>query len=49
MTFLVDGTFGPMCNTVDGLVLASRALLSEQMFKLDATVVPKTFDEEVCL
>nr|XP_056700762.1 fatty-acid amide hydrolase 1-like [Euleptes europaea] len=38
---------GPMARDVDGVVLCMRALLCDQMFQLDPTVVPLPFNEEV--
>ncbi|XP_078527801.1 vitamin D3 hydroxylase-associated protein-like [Lissotriton helveticus] len=38
---------GPMARDVDSLVLCMRALLCEDMFRLDPTVPPIPFNEEV--
>ncbi|NXK19930.1 VDHAP protein, partial [Arenaria interpres] len=45
----VTGTLGPMARDVDSLALCMRALLCEEMFRLDPTVPPLPFDEEVRL
>ncbi|GAB0193126.1 vitamin D3 hydroxylase-associated protein [Grus japonensis] len=43
----VTGTLGPMARDVDSLALCMKALLCEEMFRLDPTVPPLPFDEEV--
>ncbi|NWH20434.1 VDHAP protein, partial [Grus americana] len=45
----VTGTLGPMARDVDSLALCMKALLCEEMFRLDPTVPPLPFDEEVRL
>ena len=40
---------GPMARDVDSLALCMKALLCEEMFRLDPTVPPIPFDEEVRL
>ncbi|KFU96312.1 Vitamin D3 hydroxylase-associated protein, partial [Chaetura pelagica] len=41
------GMLGPMARDVDSLALCMRALLCQEMFRLDPTVPPLPFDEEV--
>ncbi|KFQ57591.1 Vitamin D3 hydroxylase-associated protein, partial [Pelecanus crispus] len=43
----VTGMLGPMARDVDSLALCMKALLCEEMFRLDPTVPPIPFDEEV--
>ncbi|XP_043346477.1 vitamin D3 hydroxylase-associated protein-like isoform X2 [Dermochelys coriacea] len=43
----VTGAVGPMARDVDSLALCMRALLCDDMFRLDPTVPPLPFDEEV--
>ncbi|NWQ60277.1 FAAH1 hydrolase, partial [Neopipo cinnamomea] len=43
----VPCALGPMARDVDSLALCMRALLCEEMFRLDPTVPPIPFDEEV--
>ncbi|CAM4607375.1 vitamin D3 hydroxylase-associated protein isoform X1 [Caretta caretta] len=43
----VTGMVGPMARDVDSLALCMRALLCDDMFRLDPTVPPLPFDEEV--
>uniref|UniRef100_A0A8C3I1U1 Fatty-acid amide hydrolase 1 n=1 Tax=Chrysemys picta bellii TaxID=8478 RepID=A0A8C3I1U1_CHRPI len=43
----VTGTVGPMARDVDSLALCMRALLCDDMFRLDPTVPPLPFNEEV--
>ncbi|NXJ09022.1 VDHAP protein, partial [Odontophorus gujanensis] len=43
------GMLGPMARDVDSLALCMKALLCEEMFRLDPTVPPIPFDEEVRL
>uniref|UniRef100_A0A8C3SAP5 Fatty-acid amide hydrolase 1 n=1 Tax=Chelydra serpentina TaxID=8475 RepID=A0A8C3SAP5_CHESE len=43
----VTGMVGPMARDVDSLALCMRALLCEDMFRLDPTVPPVPFNEEV--
>ncbi|NWQ60292.1 VDHAP protein, partial [Neopipo cinnamomea] len=43
----VTAMVGPMARDVDSLALCMRALLCEEMFRLDPTVPPIPFDEEV--
>ncbi|KFQ85460.1 Vitamin D3 hydroxylase-associated protein, partial [Phoenicopterus ruber ruber] len=43
----VTGVLGPMARDVDSLALCMKALLCEEMFRLDPTVPPVPFDEEV--
>ncbi|OXB68545.1 hypothetical protein ASZ78_000482 [Callipepla squamata] len=43
----VIGMLGPMARDVDSLALCMKALLCEEMFRLDPTVPPIPFDEEV--
>ncbi|NWU16262.1 VDHAP protein, partial [Cephalopterus ornatus] len=43
----VMAMLGPMARDVDSLALCMRALLCEEMFRLDPTVPPIPFDEEV--
>ncbi|XP_072918952.1 fatty-acid amide hydrolase 1-like isoform X2 [Hemitrygon akajei] len=43
----VQGSFGPMARDVDSLALCMKALLSEDMFNLDASVPPLPFNDEV--
>ncbi|NXW40881.1 VDHAP protein, partial [Nyctiprogne leucopyga] len=45
----VTGMLGPMARDVDSLALCMKALLCEEMFRLDPTVPPIPFDEEVRL
>ncbi|NWW55032.1 VDHAP protein, partial [Pedionomus torquatus] len=45
----VMGMLGPMARDVDSLALCMKALLCEEMFRLDPTVPPLPFDEEVRL
>ncbi|NXT46142.1 VDHAP protein, partial [Pluvianellus socialis] len=45
----VAGMLGPMARDVDSLALCMKALLCEEMFRLDPTVPPLPFDEEVRL
>ncbi|KAF1468987.1 Vitamin D3 hydroxylase-associated protein, partial [Eudyptula minor novaehollandiae] len=45
----VTGMMGPMARDVDSLALCMKALLCEEMFRLDPTVPPIPFDEEVRL
>ncbi|KAM8930863.1 fatty-acid amide hydrolase 1-like [Pelodytes ibericus] len=40
-------TVGPMARDVDSLVLGMRALLCDEMFKLDPTVPPLPFNDKV--
>ncbi|NXM33576.1 FAAH1 hydrolase, partial [Oxyruncus cristatus] len=42
----VSCALGPMARDVDSLALCMRALLCEEMFRLDPTVPPIPFDEE---
>ncbi|KFP53859.1 Vitamin D3 hydroxylase-associated protein, partial [Cathartes aura] len=43
----VPCALGPMARDVDSLALCMKALLCEEMFRLDPTVPPMPFDEEV--
>ncbi|XP_067423871.1 vitamin D3 hydroxylase-associated protein-like [Emydura macquarii macquarii] len=43
----VTGMVGPMARDVDSLALCMRALLCDYMFRLDPTVPPMPFNEEV--
>ncbi|XP_023968113.2 vitamin D3 hydroxylase-associated protein-like [Chrysemys picta bellii] len=43
----VTGAVGPMARDVDSLALCMRALLCDDMFRLDPTVPPLAFNEEV--
>uniref|UniRef100_A0A8C8B109 Fatty-acid amide hydrolase 1 n=1 Tax=Otus sunia TaxID=257818 RepID=A0A8C8B109_9STRI len=43
----VTGMLGPMARDVDSLALCMKALLCEEMFRLDPTVPPLPFDEEI--
>ncbi|KAM6398321.1 uncharacterized protein J5M81_005595 [Pluvialis apricaria] len=43
----VTGMLGPMARDVDSLALCMKALLCEEMFRLDPTLPPLPFDEEV--
>ncbi|KFQ22999.1 Vitamin D3 hydroxylase-associated protein, partial [Merops nubicus] len=43
----VTGMLGPMARDVDSLALCMKALLCEEMFRLDPTVPPLPFDEQV--
>ncbi|XP_030350499.1 vitamin D3 hydroxylase-associated protein-like isoform X5 [Strigops habroptila] len=43
----VAAALGPMARDVDSLALCMKALLCEEMFRLDPTVPPIPFDEEV--
>ncbi|XP_069498376.1 vitamin D3 hydroxylase-associated protein-like [Ambystoma mexicanum] len=43
----VKAVFGPLARDVDSLVLCMRALLCDTMFRLDPTVPPIPFNEEV--
>ncbi|NXX88412.1 VDHAP protein, partial [Centropus bengalensis] len=45
----VTGMLGPMARDVDSLALCMKALLCEEMFRLDPTVPPIPFNEEVRL
>uniref|UniRef100_A0A674J287 Fatty-acid amide hydrolase 1 n=1 Tax=Terrapene triunguis TaxID=2587831 RepID=A0A674J287_9SAUR len=45
--FFVTGAVGPMARDVDSLALCMRALLCDDMFRLDPTVPPLPFNEEV--
>ncbi|NXA21553.1 VDHAP protein, partial [Ibidorhyncha struthersii] len=45
----VTGMLGPMARDVDSLALCMKALLCEEMFRLDPTLPPLPFDEEVRL
>jgi len=45
----VIGMLGPIARDVDSLALCMKALLCEEMFRLDPTVPPIPFDEEVRL
>ncbi|NXO56616.1 VDHAP protein, partial [Aramus guarauna] len=47
--FAVTGMLGPMARDVDSLALCMKALLCQEMFRLDPTVPPLPFDEEVRL
>ncbi|NXV32221.1 VDHAP protein, partial [Rissa tridactyla] len=51
LTFVlaVTGMLGPMARDVDSLALCMKALLCQEMFRLDPTVPPIPFDEEVRL
>uniref|UniRef100_A0A8C8RBN1 Fatty-acid amide hydrolase 1 n=1 Tax=Pelusios castaneus TaxID=367368 RepID=A0A8C8RBN1_9SAUR len=44
---LVTGMVGPMARDVDSLTLCMRALLCDDMFRLDPNVPPLPFNEEV--
>uniref|UniRef100_A0A8C6ZX54 Fatty-acid amide hydrolase 1 n=2 Tax=Nothoprocta perdicaria TaxID=30464 RepID=A0A8C6ZX54_NOTPE len=43
----VIGMLGPMARDVDSLALCMKALLCKEMFRLDPTVPPIPFDDEV--
>lgn len=43
----VQVSVGPMARDVESLALCMRALLCEDMFRLDPTVPPVPFNEEV--
>ncbi|XP_067423892.1 vitamin D3 hydroxylase-associated protein-like [Emydura macquarii macquarii] len=43
----VTGMVGPMARDVDSLALCMKALLCDDMFRLDPTVPPMPFNEEV--
>lgn len=43
----VSASVGPMARDVESLALCLRALLCEDMFRLDPTVPPLPFKEEV--
>ncbi|NXG74775.1 FAAH1 hydrolase, partial [Baryphthengus martii] len=43
----VPGALGPMARDVDSLALCMKALLCQEMFRLDPTVPPIPFNEEV--
>ncbi|XP_062437374.1 vitamin D3 hydroxylase-associated protein-like [Rhea pennata] len=43
----VTGMLGPMARDVESLALCMKALLCEEMFRLDPTVPPIPFDEEI--
>ncbi|KFO76936.1 Vitamin D3 hydroxylase-associated protein, partial [Cuculus canorus] len=43
----VIGMLGPMARDVDSLALCMKALLCEEMFRLDPTVPPIPFNEEI--
>ncbi|KGL92981.1 Vitamin D3 hydroxylase-associated protein, partial [Charadrius vociferus] len=43
----VAGMLGPMARDVDSLALCMKALLCEEMFRLDPTLPPLPFDEQV--
>ncbi|XP_014651372.1 PREDICTED: vitamin D3 hydroxylase-associated protein-like [Ceratotherium simum simum] len=43
----VTGTLGPMARDVDSLALCMRALLCEELFHLDPSVPPLSFNDEV--
>ncbi|XP_061200886.1 vitamin D3 hydroxylase-associated protein-like isoform X3 [Neopsephotus bourkii] len=43
----VASALGPMARDVDNLALCMKALLCEEMFRLDPTVPPISFNEEV--
>ncbi|CAM4713134.1 vitamin D3 hydroxylase-associated protein-like [Lepidochelys kempii] len=43
----VTGMVGPMARDVESLALCMKALLCDDMFRLDPTVPPLPFDEEV--
>lgn len=45
----VIGMLGPIARDVDSLALCMKALLCEEMFRLDPTVPPIPFNEEVSL
>ncbi|NXW96028.1 VDHAP protein, partial [Larus smithsonianus] len=45
----VTGMLGPMARDVDSLALCMKALLCQEMFRLDPTVPPIPFNEEVRL
>lgn len=45
----VPSALGPMARDVDSLALCMKALLCEEMFRLDPTVPPIPFNEEVSL
>ncbi|XP_072276682.1 vitamin D3 hydroxylase-associated protein-like [Pyxicephalus adspersus] len=44
---MVSTCIGPMARDVDGVVLAMKALLCEEMFRLDPNVPPIPFNEEM--
>ncbi|KAL3831430.1 hypothetical protein ACJMK2_023181 [Sinanodonta woodiana] len=44
---LVSGTIGPMARDLDGLVLATRAMLCDYMFELDRSIPPVPFRDEI--
>ncbi|XP_053893891.1 vitamin D3 hydroxylase-associated protein-like isoform X2 [Malaclemys terrapin pileata] len=44
---ILSGAVGPMARDVDSLALCMRALLCDDMFRLDPTVPPLAFNEEV--
>ncbi|EMP25476.1 Vitamin D3 hydroxylase-associated protein [Chelonia mydas] len=46
-TDIVTGMVGPMARDVDSLALCMRALLCDDMFRLDPTVPPLPFNEKV--
>lgn len=43
----VPCALGPMARDVDSLALCMKALLCQEMFRLDPTVPPIPFNEEV--
>ncbi|NXS60564.1 VDHAP protein, partial [Brachypteracias leptosomus] len=45
----VTGMLGPMARDVDSLALCMKALLCQEMFRLDPTVPPLPFNEQVRL
>ncbi|KFP48256.1 Vitamin D3 hydroxylase-associated protein, partial [Cathartes aura] len=47
LVLAVTAMLGPMARDVDSLALCMKALLCEEMFRLDPTVPPLPFDEEV--
>ncbi|NWZ20395.1 VDHAP protein, partial [Asarcornis scutulata] len=47
--FSTHWTLGPMARDVDSLALCMKALLCDEMFRLDPTLPPIPFDDEVKL
>ncbi|KAK3588104.1 hypothetical protein CHS0354_012162 [Potamilus streckersoni] len=44
---LVSGTIGPMARDLDGLVLATKAILCDYMYELDRSIPPLSFRDEI--
>ncbi|KAK3588105.1 hypothetical protein CHS0354_012163 [Potamilus streckersoni] len=45
--FIVSGSVGPMARDLDGLVLATKAILCDYMYALDRSIPPLSFRDEI--